>query len=108
MKAEGLYAATGNGLYVLVDGGAIRTPASFKGEMVSTTRAGPDKTPSAFVLATGIDESGRKMISARRVLLHLAIDGKNDQHLALAAQTNDVLENSDGRKSWRPSSKSSD
>lgn len=117
VKAERLFAATKTGLFASEDGGASWTPVSFKGEVVSTIEAGPDKTLYAFVLGQGLMKAVEDNIGEWQPLsndfgeaipLHLAVDGKVDQHLALTTQANDVLESLDGGKSWRPFGRSAD
>ncbi len=117
VKAEHVYAATEDGLYASEDGGASWTHVSFKGEVVSTVEVGPKKTVYTFVLGQGLmkaveDDIGKwQPLSndfGEAIPLHLAVDGKDDQHLALTTQGNDVMESLDGGKSWHPFGKSAD
>jgi photosystem II stability/assembly factor-like uncharacterized protein len=114
-KIERIYAATRNGFHVSEDGGASWNVLGFEGEVVSTVKTGPGKALYAFVLGQGLmraaeDNMGEWQSLANdfgeAIPLHLAIDGKNDQHLALTTQKNDVLESLDGGRSWRPFGKS--
>ncbi len=117
VKAERLYAATRNGLYKSEDSGVSWEPMAFDGAAVSLVKTGPGKSLFAFVLGKGLmrtveDGAGNWQALSNdfdeAIPLHLAIDGGNEQHLALTTQANDVLESQDGGKSWRPFGKSAD
>lgn len=116
-KTERIYAATRNGLHVSQDGGASWAVLGFTGEVVSTVKAGPGNALYAFVLGKGLMRTTEGSAGEWQSLandfgetipLHLAIDGRNDRHLALTTQTNAVLESHDGGKSWRAFGKSGD
>jgi photosystem II stability/assembly factor-like uncharacterized protein len=111
LDALRVYAATQNGLHVSTDGGASWTALSFPGEVVSTVKTGPGKSLYAFVLGRGLmkiveDSSGEwtplSSDFGDAIPLHVAIDVKDGEHLALTTQANDVLESRDGGKTWRP------
>lgn len=116
-KTERIYAATKSGLYVSEDSGASWNALAFEGEIVSTVKTGPGKAFYAFVLGKGLMKATEGNTGEWQSLsndfgeaipLHLAIDGKDDLHLALTTHTNDVLESKDGGKSWRPFGKNAD
>jgi photosystem II stability/assembly factor-like uncharacterized protein len=117
VKTGRLYAATRNGLHRSEDSGVSWAPLAFEGAAVSTVKTGPGKFLFAFVLGKGLMKAAEDGAGEWQVLsndfgeaipLHLAIDGTNEQHLALTTQTNDVLESHDGGRSWRPFGKTAD
>lgn len=111
LAAERIYAATQGGLHVSKDGGGSWTVLDFPGEVVSMVKSGPGKALYAFVLGRGlmktVEDSQGKWTSlsndfGEAIPLHLAIDGKDAEHLALTTQANGVLESRDGGRTWRP------
>jgi hypothetical protein len=116
-KPERIYAATKSGLHASEDSGASWNALSFQGEIVSAVKTGPGKSLYAFVLGKGLMKATEDNMGEWQSLsndfgeaipLHLAIDGKDDRHLALTTHSNDVLESNDGGKSWRPFGKNAD
>lgn len=117
LKSQRLYAATQDGLHVSEDAGASWTALAFEGEVVSTVKVGSGNVLYVFVLGRGlmrtIEDSGGEWTPLSNdfgdaIPLHLAIDGRNDQHLALTTHANDVLESLDGGASWRSFGKRTD
>jgi photosystem II stability/assembly factor-like uncharacterized protein len=115
LKADQLYAATKQGLYVSADAGAGWQPLGFAGEVVSTVKVGPDGSLFAFVLGRGLMKASESkpdewtLLSngfAEAIPLHIAIDPANPNHLALTTQENGVLESIDGGATWAPFGKS--
>lgn len=115
LKADQLYAATKQGLYVSADAGASWQPLEFAGEVVSTVKVGADGSLLAFVLGRGLMKASESkpgewtLLSngfARAIPLHIAIDPANAHHLALTTQDNGVLESIDGGVTWMPFGKS--
>ena len=115
LKADQLYAATKQGLFVSADAGASWQPLKFEGEVVSTVKVGPDGSLYAFVLGRGFMKASESKPDAWDVLsngfaeaipLHIAIDPANPNHLALTTQENAVLESIDGGATWAPFGKS--
>lgn len=111
VKAEQVYAATKNGLHISTNAGATWEPLAFEGEVVSTIKSGPDRTLLAFVLGRGLMKATEDKPRDWKVLsngfgdavpLHVAIDPKDSNHLALTTQANDVLESRDGGSTWTP------
>ncbi len=115
LKADQLYAATKQGLYVSADAGSSWQPLGFAGEVVSTMKVGPDGSLFAFVLGRGLMKASESksddwtLLSngfAEAIPLHTAIDPANPDHLALTTQENVVLESMDGGATWAPFGKS--
>lgn len=115
LKADQLYVATKQGLYVSADAGASWQPLGFGGEVVSTVKVGPDGSLLAFVLGKGLMKSSESKPDEWALLsngfgnaipLHIAIDAANLSHLALTTQENAVLESNDGGTTWAPFGKS--
>jgi photosystem II stability/assembly factor-like uncharacterized protein len=115
LKADRLYAATKQGLYVSTDAGAGWQLLEFAGEVVSTVKVGADGSLLAFVLGRGLMKASERkpddwtLLSngfAEAIPLHIAIDPVNPRHLALTTQDNGVLESIDGGVTWAPFGKS--
>ena len=115
LKADQLYAATKQGLYVSANAGASWQPLKFAGEVVSTVKVGADGSLLAFVLGRGLMKTSESkpgewtLLSngfAGAIPLHIAIDPANTHHLALTTQENGVLESVDGGVTWMPFGKS--
>lgn len=111
LKADQLYAATKQGLYVSADAAASWQPLQFNGEVVSTVKVEPDGSLLAFVLGRGLMKASESkpdewvLLSndfADAIPLHIAIDPANLNHLALTTQENGVLESIDGGATWAP------
>ena len=111
VKADQLYGATKQGLYVSADAGASWQLLEFEGEVVSTVKVGPDGSLFAFVLGRGLMKASESKPNEWTVLsngfgdaipLHLAVDPAGFNHLALTTQENSVLESIDGGASWAP------
>ena len=111
LKAERIYAATKNGLHVSSDNGASWQLLAFEGEIVSAVKTGDDGALYAFVLGRGLmmaKESAAQDWQAlsngfgEAIPLHIAVDPADGKHLALATQTNAVLESKDGGANWQP------
>jgi photosystem II stability/assembly factor-like uncharacterized protein len=111
LKADQLYAATKQGLYVSADAGASWQPLGFAGEVVSTAKVGSDGSLFAFVLGRGFMKASESKPDEWTLLsngfggaipLHIAIDPANARHLALTTQDNGVLESVDGGATWAP------
>lgn len=109
--ANTLYAATQKGLMVSNDSGKSWTTLAFAGEIVSAVETSGGGTVYAFVLGRGLvrgsdGASSDWLIQAGdfgdTIPLHIAIDPKGENHLALTTQTNFVLESTDGGKTWVP------
>ena len=115
LKADQLYAATKQGLYVSADAGASWQPLGLAGEVISTVKVGPDGSLFAFVLGRGLMKASESKLDDWTLLsngfgnaipLHIAIDPANPSHLALTTQENAVLESIDGGSTWAPFGKS--
>lgn len=115
LKADRLYAATKQGLYVSADAGASWQPLGFAGEVVSTVKVGPDGSLFDFVLGRGLMKASESKPNewtplsngfGNAIPLHIAIDPANPSHLALTTQENGVLESIDGGATWAPFGKS--
>ena len=115
LKADQLYAATKQGLFVSADAGASWQPLGFAGEVVSTVKVGPDGSLLAFVLGRGLMKASESkpdewtLLSngfGQAIPLHIAIDPANSSHFALTTQENGVLESIDGGATWAPFGKS--
>ena len=115
LKADQLYAATKQGLYVSADAGAGWQLLEFAGEVVSTVKVGADGSLLAFVLGRGLMKASESkpgdwtLLSngfAEAIPLHIAIDPVDARHLALTTQDNGVLESIDGGATWAPFGKS--
>jgi photosystem II stability/assembly factor-like uncharacterized protein len=115
LKADQIYAATKQGLYVSADAGASWQPLQFEGEVVSAVKVGPDGSLLAFVLGRGLMKASENkpddwtLLSngfAEAIPLHIAIDPADPNHLALTTQENGVLESIDGGATWAPFGKS--
>lgn len=115
LKANQLYAATKQGLYVSADAGASWAPLGFAGEVVSTVKVGPDGSLLAFVLGRGLMKASENkpddwtMLSngfGEAIPLHIAVNAANPSQLALTTQENAVLESNDGGATWAPFGKS--
>jgi photosystem II stability/assembly factor-like uncharacterized protein len=112
-----LYAATKNGLHMSEDAGATWKPLFFGGEIVSTVETGPGNAVYAFVIGRGLMTANEPVSTEWTLLsndfgesipLHLAVDEKDSQHLALTTHANEVLESRDGGKTWRAFGKGAD
>jgi photosystem II stability/assembly factor-like uncharacterized protein len=107
--ANRIYAATEGGLLVSDDAGATWRMLAHEGAVVSMVTTGPDGALYAFVVGRGLvlaQESDLEAWSAigdvnSRILLHLAIDGRDPQHLFAIAHKAGLLASEDGGKSWR-------
>ena len=115
LKADQLYAATKQGLYVSADGGASWAPLGFSGEVVSTVKIGLDGSLYAFVLGRGLMKASESkpddwaMLSndfGEAIPLHIAVNAAKPSQLALTTQENVVLESNDGGGTWAPFGKS--
>jgi photosystem II stability/assembly factor-like uncharacterized protein len=111
VKADQIYAATKQGLYVSADAGASWRPLEFEGEVVSTVKVGPDGSLFAFVLGRGLMKASESKPDEWTLLsngfgdaipLHFAINPADFNHLALTTQENGVLESNDGGATWAP------
>lgn len=111
LKAERLYAATENGIFVSEDAAASWAPLAFAGEVASAVQTGPDNALYAFVVGRGFMKASEETPSSWSVLandfgegipLHVAANPKDGQNLALTMQNNEVRESLDGGKTWRP------
>jgi photosystem II stability/assembly factor-like uncharacterized protein len=111
VKAETLYAATKNGLHISVNGGVNWQPLAFDGEVVGMVKSGPKGMLLAFVLGKGLmkatEEKPMEWTSVSNgfgdaIVLHLAINPKNNTQLALTTQDNAVLESKDNGVTWVP------
>ncbi len=111
IKADQIYAATKQGLYVSADASASWQPLAFKGEVVSTVKVGPDSSLFAFVLGRGFMKSNESKPAewtplsngfGEAIPLHIAINPVDLNHLALTTQENVVLESIDGGATWAP------
>ena len=108
LSADQIYAATQQGLMVSPDAGKSWKASAYPGEIISLVKAAPHGVVYAFVLHKGLmtfDETAGQwnLLSnafGEDVPMHLAIDGKNGQHLALTTIANAVLESADGGKTW--------
>jgi hypothetical protein len=104
-----LYAATETGLHVSHDGG-VSWQALIEDAPVTMIDTAPDGTLYAFVF-------GRGLVSAReavfdfttvgsgwgdRFLLHFAVDPTDPARLYAATGANEVLQSTDGGRSWSP------
>jgi photosystem II stability/assembly factor-like uncharacterized protein len=110
LDAQRLYAATEKGLYRSDDAGATWRIAAFEGNVVSMVESGPGSVLYAFVLGRGLVKANEKNLDEWSVLsngfgeaipLHFAIDGTDNQHLALTTHESQVLESLDGGPTWR-------
>jgi photosystem II stability/assembly factor-like uncharacterized protein len=115
LKADQLYAATQQGLYVSTDAGRSWQPLEFESEVVSTVKVAPDGFLLAFVLGRGLVKASESELDewtplsngfAEAIPLHIAIDPANPNHLALTTQENAVFESVDGGVTWAPFGKS--
>jgi photosystem II stability/assembly factor-like uncharacterized protein len=115
LKADQLYVATKQGLYVSADAGASWQPLGFTGKVVSTVKVGSDGSLFAFVLRRGLMKASEgkpddwTLLSngfAEAIPLYIAIDPANVHHLTLTTQANDLLESIDGGATCAPFGKS--
>ena len=111
IKAEQLYAATQNGLFMSIDAGASWQPLAFDGDVVSMVKIGPKGALLAFVLGKGLmkaseDKPGEWTSLSNgfgeSIPLHLAISSTDSKWLALTTQDNAVMESRDGGFTWTP------
>ena len=111
IKAEQIYAATQNGLYMSVDAGASWQLLGFDGEVVSMVKSGPKGALLAFVLGKGLmkaneDKPGEWTSLSNgfgdAIPLHLAINPADNTQLALTTRDNAVLESHDSGITWAP------
>jgi plastocyanin len=109
VKTETLYAATKNGLHISINGGVNWQPLAFDGEVVSMVKSGPHGVLMAFVLGKGLmkatEEKPMEWTSMSNdfgdaIVLHLAINPKDNTQLALTTQDNAVLESKDSGVTW--------
>jgi photosystem II stability/assembly factor-like uncharacterized protein len=108
LDAQRLYGATEKGLYVSDDAGATWRAAAFPGQVVSMAETANGLT-YAYVLGRGLVKADEKNLDQWTVLsnefgesvpLHLAVDQKNNQHLALTTHKSELLESRDGGATW--------
>jgi photosystem II stability/assembly factor-like uncharacterized protein len=108
LDAQRLYGATEKGLYVSDDAGATWRAGAFAGEVVSMTETA-NGTIYAYVLGRGLVKADEKTLDQWTVLsnefgeavpLHLAVDQKDNQHLALTTHKSELLESGDGGATW--------
>ena len=111
VETNRLYAATKTGLAASEDGGKSFAPIAFEGQVVSTVETGTDGALYAFVLGKGFASAKESVPQTwtelsnsfgEAIPLHIAVDPKDGQHLALTTQNNDVLESRDGGTNWKP------
>ena len=109
-KAERVFAATQQGLYVSDDAGVSFQLSDFIGEIVSTIKMSSDGSLIAFVIGRGLVTSPESKTYGWLVLsndfgdeipLHIAVDPGDPQHLAITTQKNSVLESTDGGSTWK-------
>ena len=106
--ADRIYAATQGGLLVSDDAGTTWRNLAHEGAVVTMVTTGPDGALYAFVVGRGLilaKESDPEAWSAvgdvnGRILLHLAIDGRDPQRLFAIAHKAGLLASEDGGKSW--------
>ncbi len=107
--ANRIYAATEGGLLVSEDAGATWRMLAHEGAVVTIVTTGPEDRLYGFVVGRGLmlaKESDPEAWSVvgdvdGRILLHLAIDGRDPQRLFAIAHKAGVLASDDGGKSWR-------
>ena len=108
LDAQRLYGATEKGLYVSDDAGATWRAGAFGGEVVSMAETA-NGTIYAYVLGRGLVKADEKTLDQWTVLsnafgeavpLHLAVDQKDHQHLALTTHKSELLESRDGGATW--------
>jgi photosystem II stability/assembly factor-like uncharacterized protein len=107
MSADRLYAGTERGLMLSNDAGTHWQNAAFQGEIVTMVTTGPAKTLFAYVVGRGLmtaDESNPNGWSLvwgdNRILLHLAIDGRDPRRLFAIAHEAGILASTDGGRTW--------
>lgn len=107
-NANRVYAGTERGLLVSDDAAGTWRGAAFEAETVTLVTTGPDASLYAFVVGRGLmtategDPDTWSMVSdvGGRVLLHLAIDGRDPQRMFAVAHKAGVLASEDGGRSW--------
>jgi photosystem II stability/assembly factor-like uncharacterized protein len=108
LDAQRLYGATKRGLHVSDDAGATWRAAAFAGDVVSMVETA-NGAIYAYVLGRGLVKADEKNLEQWAVLsnefreavpLHLAVDQKDDQHLALTTHESELLESRDGGATW--------
>jgi photosystem II stability/assembly factor-like uncharacterized protein len=104
-----LYAATANGLQVSRDSGASWEVAAFEKQLVSLVLVTSESAIFAFVVGRGLMRASEDVLQkwsplasafGKLIPLHLAVAPDDSNHMALAAQTNEVFESRDGGRTW--------
>jgi photosystem II stability/assembly factor-like uncharacterized protein len=103
-----LYGATQTGLVHSDDAGAMWQAAAFPGETVTMVATGPDDTLYAYVIGRGLmvakesqTDKWSVLSADQRILLHLAIDGRNADRMFAVAHKAGIIQSEDGGKNWR-------
>jgi photosystem II stability/assembly factor-like uncharacterized protein len=108
LDAQRLYGATERGLYQSHDAGATWRAAAFAGDVVSMVETA-NGAIYAYVLGRGLVKADEKNLDQWTILsngfgeavpLHLAVDQKDDQHLALTTHKSELLESRNGGATW--------
>jgi photosystem II stability/assembly factor-like uncharacterized protein len=105
-----VYAATLNGLTVSRDAGSSWEPTGSQGQPASLVQTAPDGTVYAFIVGSGLMQSPGAALDWRplnddfgeRVLLHLAVDPTNPDHIFGVTDESEILVSTDGGRSWQP------
>jgi photosystem II stability/assembly factor-like uncharacterized protein len=104
------FAATKSGLKVSGDLGATWSGVAFGGEIVTAIQIEAVGTMYAFVLGHGFLRSTEasptewELLSdslGRMILLHIAVNPGNAEHIVVSTQTSELLESLDGGKNWQ-------
>ena len=104
-----LYAATETGLLASHDGG-VTWQGLIDGAPVTMVDTAPDGTLYTFVIGKGLVSAKEAVFDfttvssdwGDRFLLHFAVDPSDPNRLYAATDTNEVLQSTDGGKTWSP------
>lgn len=107
-SADRLYGATQVGLFRSDDAGATWQASAFGGEAVSMVTTGPNDALYAYVVGRGLmttkeekPDDWSALSSDQRILLTLAIDGKDPSRMFAIAHKAGIIQSDDGGKTWR-------
>jgi photosystem II stability/assembly factor-like uncharacterized protein len=103
-----LYGATQTGLVHSDDAGTSWQATAFPGETVTMVATGPDDTLYAYVIGGGLmvakesqTDKWSVLSADQRIQLHLAIDGRNADHMFAIVHKAGIIQSEDGGKTWR-------
>lgn len=109
VRPETLFAGTAHGLWISTDRGATWTLRGPENAAVAMVEVAPGGELYAFFVGGGLfkansDGADWTMLSdtfGSEVVLHMAVDPGNAEHLVAVTETSALLESVDGGKSWK-------